>query len=609
MYTVTFYSFKGGVGRSMALVNAGAQLAKKGKKVLLVDFDLEAPGLTTFALNHPQAPVPGIVDYVHEYLQTGAAPLVTGYCYRCEQFENGGQIWIMPSGIADNAYSSHFNSINWLDLYEKKDGYLLFEELKLQWANELGVDYVLIDSRTGHSDVEGICTRQLPDAVCFFFFPNEQNLEGLKRVVSVVRREPIAMHFVASNTPNLDDEDGILRSALARFRSDLKYKSLAAEIHHYQSLTLLNQHVFSLTRPNSRLTKEYTRLVEAIVSENLQDKDASLSRLRRMRKNLPAEGAAGFSASHTVNKVLGYFPSDPEVRLQSALVYESVGETTDALDVLTSEMIEQSDTPALGYAIRARLLSRRGAQEEVVDSLESMLDSTGADVATLLDAASLISAHAPQLFARMGTSKAVRSLPREERFLLAIQGEGDPLQLRLQVDILMALIEEPEHDNEEHQLSPAGLRTQAGLAYIGLGEFEKAIVQFELAGGAEAADISASFNLAMATWGAHGLLHTLPLMQRVAELDVSAEKANGPNYLQCLALANLIVGRIDEGRRLLETARTEIMRRPRREFSCWSYLREDSETFLSHLDALERFAEDKSVTPEFIARQGVIERP
>ena len=41
----TFYSYKGGVGRSMALANVGAVLAKAGHKVLLVDWDLEAPGV------------------------------------------------------------------------------------------------------------------------------------------------------------------------------------------------------------------------------------------------------------------------------------------------------------------------------------------------------------------------------------------------------------------------------------------------------------------------------------------------------------------------------------------------------------------------------------
>ena len=56
MYTITFYSFKGGVGRTMALVNVGAQLARMGRKVLLVDFDLEAPGLETFDRLRPPQP-------------------------------------------------------------------------------------------------------------------------------------------------------------------------------------------------------------------------------------------------------------------------------------------------------------------------------------------------------------------------------------------------------------------------------------------------------------------------------------------------------------------------------------------------------------------------
>ena len=45
---VTFYSYKGGVGRSMALANVGDALARAGLKVLMIDFDLEAPGLEQF---------------------------------------------------------------------------------------------------------------------------------------------------------------------------------------------------------------------------------------------------------------------------------------------------------------------------------------------------------------------------------------------------------------------------------------------------------------------------------------------------------------------------------------------------------------------------------
>src|SRR4051812_6902216 len=42
---VTFYSYKGGVGRTFALANIAVLLARRGKRVLIMDWDLEAPGL------------------------------------------------------------------------------------------------------------------------------------------------------------------------------------------------------------------------------------------------------------------------------------------------------------------------------------------------------------------------------------------------------------------------------------------------------------------------------------------------------------------------------------------------------------------------------------
>ena len=48
MFTVTFYSFKGGVGRTFALMNVAVDLVKQGKNVTVLDFDLEAPGLNSF---------------------------------------------------------------------------------------------------------------------------------------------------------------------------------------------------------------------------------------------------------------------------------------------------------------------------------------------------------------------------------------------------------------------------------------------------------------------------------------------------------------------------------------------------------------------------------
>jgi cellulose biosynthesis protein BcsQ len=55
-YIFTFYSYKGGVGRSMALLNVAYALAGKGRHVLMVDMDLEAPGLSGFFFARANSP-------------------------------------------------------------------------------------------------------------------------------------------------------------------------------------------------------------------------------------------------------------------------------------------------------------------------------------------------------------------------------------------------------------------------------------------------------------------------------------------------------------------------------------------------------------------------
>ena len=277
MYVITFYSFKGGVGRTMALVNVAAQLAKMGRKVLLVDFDLEAPGLETFDLLRPQQPHPGMVEYVTEYVRSRCAPDVWDYIYSAGPVgEKGGQLRVMPAGRRYATYQAALANLNWITLYRDEEGFLLFEDTKAQWEQgnqEFKPDYVLIDSRTGHTDVEGICTRQLPNAVVVFFFPNEQNLVGLRDVCRRIRREQtsglkkhIRLHFVMSNVPDLDDEDRILHQRRGKFRKELGYNKLDAVIHHYESVSLFNQAIFVLDRPKSRLAHEYKRLVKRLTT-------------------------------------------------------------------------------------------------------------------------------------------------------------------------------------------------------------------------------------------------------------------------------------------------------------------------------------------------------
>src|SRR4051812_14424361 len=67
---VTFYSYKGGTGRTMAVANVAWILAANGQRVLVADWDLESPGLHRFF--QPFMPMdatdaPGIIDMVRSY--------------------------------------------------------------------------------------------------------------------------------------------------------------------------------------------------------------------------------------------------------------------------------------------------------------------------------------------------------------------------------------------------------------------------------------------------------------------------------------------------------------------------------------------------------------
>src|ERR1035437_175071 len=181
-YFATFYSYKGGVGRTLALANVAWLLANhpsEPARVLAIDFDLGAPGLFQVLGLSKAKRTPGIVDYVTDYLQQAAIPDVAQYIHKTA-YKN---IDIIPAGRMDSRYQRRLESIDWKALYEGAFGYELIERLKSDisaFAPEY--DYVLVDSLTGYSDVGGICVNQLPDLLILLFRLNQQNLDGIERV-------------------------------------------------------------------------------------------------------------------------------------------------------------------------------------------------------------------------------------------------------------------------------------------------------------------------------------------------------------------------------------------------------------------------------------------
>ena len=178
----------------------------------------------------------------------------------------------------------------------------------------------------------GICTRQLPDAVAMFYFPNTQNLRGISRVVSEIRTErdgprkkDIQLHFIMSNVPDLDDEHQILEREIGKFKTELDLKEGPMMVHRYDSLSLLNQEIFTESRPNSRLAHEYREIVNQIVFKNLEDREGALkflTEIERRRRYKPwAVESAVQEARRSLEDIEKKHSDDKEVLYQLGLVY------------------------------------------------------------------------------------------------------------------------------------------------------------------------------------------------------------------------------------------------------------------------------------------------
>lgn len=202
----TFYSYKGGVGRTMALANIAELFYQAGLNVLMVDWDLEAPGLERFfptILDSRLFEKRGIMDMLLHYKKQMSEELPISIEEPTELLEkpdrllvdvypdsSNGKLWFIPSGRRDKAhFSDYANAVltfDWQDFYQNWEGERYFEWLRLQFLRL--ADIVLIDSRTGLTEMGGVCTYQFADVVVMFCAANRQNLDGIVKMAHNFKR-------------------------------------------------------------------------------------------------------------------------------------------------------------------------------------------------------------------------------------------------------------------------------------------------------------------------------------------------------------------------------------------------------------------------------------
>lgn len=202
MKIVTFYSYKGGVGRSLALVNVAHFLARFGKRVVALDLDVEAPGLHYkfgVDLDKSELPLGGAVDVIAHARREGAFPDdLRGAAIEIQsRVEGEPSITFIPAGRAPSA--AYWNTLEALDLPglfrrdSDETGVALFFELIQRIELDFGgPDFLLVDARTGITEIGGVASTILADSLLCFTLDSEESLRGTSVVLAGVQRATAA---------------------------------------------------------------------------------------------------------------------------------------------------------------------------------------------------------------------------------------------------------------------------------------------------------------------------------------------------------------------------------------------------------------------------------
>lgn len=184
---VTFYSFKGGMGRTTALAAVALLLAEQGKNVIMIDMDIEAPGLATLFFDE-EIITRGVLDYLIESGIDSEIP-ITDYILDVAEpsllNEDAGRLFLMPAGKVDGNYLQKLARIDYQD---NREGYLrtALAALLHHVKDHYDVDYILIDARAGFHDMGGIAITQLPHGVVLFGNDSRQSWDGLTQVLRTI---------------------------------------------------------------------------------------------------------------------------------------------------------------------------------------------------------------------------------------------------------------------------------------------------------------------------------------------------------------------------------------------------------------------------------------
>jgi MinD-like ATPase involved in chromosome partitioning or flagellar assembly len=235
---VTFYSFKGGVGRTTLLASTAWQLAKASKRVVVVDLDVEAPGVGTLLGAESDR---GVVDFLVDHAATGSSALEGIIAPAQELGPEAALVDVIPAGRLDHDYFEKLARLDFVGSGLLEPGGIrpvreaLLALMRAVAARSPSPDYILLDSRAGLHDLAGLSLHDLAHVDVIVGRDSDQGYQGLELTVAALgqRRSFQDLRSVVVQTMAPDDPASESYRELVQAYRQRSYDAFAEHVYRH----------------------------------------------------------------------------------------------------------------------------------------------------------------------------------------------------------------------------------------------------------------------------------------------------------------------------------------------------------------------------------------
>lgn len=402
---VAFYSYRGGVGRTSALCNVAARMIMQGDRVLVIDMDLQAPGVSIFLGGGNPSGSEGLVEEMNR-----TAEDVPNLRRLVRPMKLGSRpFWLMPSGKLDGTYPERAEQVEprTADHTERLMGFFQRLRRAIEEAPQR-FHYVLVDCRPGLTTIGVTAVSILADTVVLLFGLNRQSLSGVTWAHKKFYALNKLIHLVASPVPAREDVSEALREAESAWHEMIPVKL------RFEESFLMNERLL-LPPDNRPLSADYDALTRIVrtpddVYSLIQDGNQKLS-----------QAGQGSEALKRFREAVNKDPQDPRALVALANFYAVQNRHPLALEQLEKVLEADRGNPEAWQVIDQIGEALKGQSDAALaQRLEAVYEKAPAGIAA--------KNHRVALALFSARVRAITRLEGEDRRLAAVEALQEAAQ-------------------------------------------------------------------------------------------------------------------------------------------------------------------------------------